>query len=98
VFFYSDLNYPFISELSKKELILSNEEFGELKAKKEFEYIIKNISNIDNLDIKVDNILPKLKVKVEISNDYSFVKIESILNYEEFELTPNNSQSEIIFN
>jgi len=98
IFFMSNLNYDFIKELSKWEIILNKKEFEELKNKKEFKYIIEHIWKIDDLDIDYEEIEPSLKVKIEIPNDYSFVKIETLICYDDIELIDSNINKQILVN
>lgn len=96
VFFKSELSYNFIRELSKKELILNLQEFEELKKKKEFQTVIENVSDINELWIDYEDIEPQFKLKIEISSDYSSVKVEKVLTYDDIEIWLKDSEKIMI--
>lgn len=98
LFFKTDLNYHFISELSKKEIILNQDEFRELKTKKEFIHVIENTSNLDSLDLEYENIDPQLKLIIEIPNDYSYINTTFLLNYDNIEINSTNTEKDVIVN
>ncbi len=96
MFFYSELNYYFIKDFNlKKEIILQRDEFESLKKQDYFGDMIEHTLNIENLAIEYIEIEPKLLLKIEIPNDYSFVKIEHIIIYNDFEINFKNVNKEI---
>lgn len=96
IFFKTNLNYYFIFELSKKELILDKEEFLKLKEKAEFSYIVENSSNIEALEIEFENIIPELLLKIEIPEDFSCVYLNIFFKYNDVQINTFNLEKEII--
>ena len=80
-FFKSDLSYNFIKTINSWDLILTEEEFDELKKWKNFESIIKHSYKIKDLWIDKKIWEAKWKLIVEIDEEFENVKVKVWINY-----------------
>jgi len=97
MFFYSDLSYLFIKDFNLKwDIILNQDEFNKLKKEEYFNDIVDNALDIDKFWIEYIETDISIILKVEIPDDYSFVKVEHSIFYNDYELNNKNLDKDIL--
>jgi len=95
-FYYSDFSFKFIKRFTQEKIKLSEEDFRAFQKKNTFVHIIENCLDPANLNLNYQEIPPKIKLKIEIPDDFRSVKMEGILHYDDLEITPENQAKAVL--